>query len=87
MRVDRVKTSLVKPYEGPFKVIESGHKVYKLEIRGKFVYVSIDRLKPAFLAATDENTTMEPSIATSRSTKTNPADEAADQSTGDTRRV
>ena len=37
------------PYEGPFKVIHSGPKVFTIDRGGKLETVSIDRLKPAHL--------------------------------------
>lgn len=54
IRVDRVRTSLVKPYEGPFKVLERGEKIFKVEQNGKSTHVSIDRLKPAYTLACDD---------------------------------
>ena len=52
VRVDKVKTAMVSPYEGPFKVIKRMRKYFVLEIKGKNVSISIDRLKPAFIDTT-----------------------------------
>lgn len=57
VRVDRVRTSLVRPYEGPYKVIEAGEKCFKLDINGKQPVISIDRLKPAYTFAEHATTT------------------------------
>jgi cleavage and polyadenylation specificity factor subunit 1 len=49
VRRDSHRTALQNPYEGPFKVIHPGNKVFILEKGGKTETVSIDRLKPAHL--------------------------------------
>ena len=49
IRRDRVKTSLQKPYDGPYKVLERGDKYFTVEVRGKQDVVSLDRLKPAHM--------------------------------------
>lgn len=54
VRNDKVKPPLTKPFDGPFKVIERGEKHFKLEVKGKLTNISIDRMKPAFVPA-DEN--------------------------------
>ncbi|KAF0030341.1 hypothetical protein F2P81_017072 [Scophthalmus maximus] len=38
------------PYEGPFRVLESGDKHFVVDMGGKLERLSIDRLKPAHLA-------------------------------------
>lgn len=47
VRTDAVRTPLQQPYEGPFRVIKRREKFYTLDIKGKNVTVSIDRLKAA----------------------------------------
>jgi cleavage and polyadenylation specificity factor subunit 1 len=37
---------LAPPYEGPYKVVERGPKFFRLDIGGRTVSVSVDRLKP-----------------------------------------
>lgn len=49
LRQDFVRRPLEPPYAGPYKVIQRQPKYYKLEVRGKEVTVSIDRLKPAYI--------------------------------------
>ena len=44
------KPPLKRPYDGPFKVEERHSKYMDLNIRGKKSRVSIDRIKPAFVA-------------------------------------
>lgn len=48
MRQDFVRRPLEPPYAGPYKVLQRHPKFFKLEVRGKPLTVSIDRLKPAF---------------------------------------
>lgn len=47
--------SLDPPYAGPYKVLERGLKTFKLEIKGRTSTVTIDRLKPAYLAREENN--------------------------------
>lgn len=61
LRRDAVRLALQQPYEGPFPVKERHEKFFVINIRGKNTTVSIDRLKPAFLLASDDNTTVPPS--------------------------
>ena len=49
VRVDSVRRSLQRPYDGPFKVLKRKAKIYLLQISNQQKWVSIDRLKPAFL--------------------------------------
>ena len=42
-------TSLQRPSEGPFRVIESGAKTFKLDIRGRTETITVNRLKLAHL--------------------------------------
>ncbi|CAK1597613.1 unnamed protein product [Parnassius mnemosyne] len=53
LRQDFVRRSLQPPYAGPYKVIERGKKNFKIDVAGRIVNVSIDRLKPAYIL-TDE---------------------------------
>ncbi|XP_052901535.1 uncharacterized protein LOC128309181 [Anopheles moucheti] len=56
VRNDSVRPSLSPPYEGPFKVLNRAEKFFKLNIRGRTVNVSVDRLKPAY-SLEDQQTT------------------------------
>ena len=49
IRRDAHRTPLQRPYEGPFRVIESGSKTFKIDIGGKTETISVDRLKLAHL--------------------------------------
>ena len=49
IRRDMHRSPLQHPYEGPYKVISPGKKVFILDRGGKAESVSIDRLKPAHL--------------------------------------
>lgn len=49
VRVDKVKTGLTPPYDGPFKVIKRLRKYFTIDVRGKNQSISIDRLKPAYI--------------------------------------
>jgi len=51
MRLDRVRKSLEAPYQGPYRVLSRKPDVYTLDIKGKPVTVSVERLKPAVLPA------------------------------------
>lgn len=46
--------SLEPPYSGPYKVVTRGDKTFQIEILGKTVTVTIDRLKPAFTTKDEE---------------------------------
>lgn len=48
VRVDKVKTGLQAPFEGPFDVVRRFRKFFVVNIKGKNESVSIDRLKPAY---------------------------------------
>lgn len=49
LRRDCHRSPLERPYEGPFKVLTPGPKVFIIDRGGKAETVSIDRLKPAHL--------------------------------------
>ncbi|CAK1581092.1 unnamed protein product [Parnassius mnemosyne] len=48
LRQDAIKKALQPPYSGPFKVIERDKKTFKINVNGKIITVSVDRLKPAY---------------------------------------
>ena len=52
IRRDAPKAPLVRPYEGPFKVLEKKDKTFLVDLDGKPDWVAIDRLKPAFTDST-----------------------------------
>lgn len=55
VRIDRVKKSLERPFEGPYKVLNKSEKYFTLDIKTKAVNISIDRLKPAYTIADPQN--------------------------------
>lgn len=56
VRVDKVKTGLTAPYEGPFEVVKRFRKVYIIRQGGKETKISVDRLKPAKVERCSEET-------------------------------
>ena len=44
------RNSLQPPYQGPFQVVRRGETTYLVNIKGREVPVSLERLKPAFIA-------------------------------------
>ncbi|KAG6438745.1 hypothetical protein O3G_MSEX000189 [Manduca sexta] len=55
LRDDTVRRPLQPPYTGPFRVVDRAEdgKTMTLDIKGKCVVVSVDRLKPAFIDHTN----------------------------------
>ncbi|GBM83480.1 hypothetical protein AVEN_74101-1 [Araneus ventricosus] len=51
VRRDGVRKGLQPPYDGPYAVVKRVVKLYKMNIKGNLVNISIDRLKLAFFAA------------------------------------
>ncbi|KAL1518322.1 hypothetical protein ABEB36_001961 [Hypothenemus hampei] len=50
VRVGSIKPPLEAPYEGPYEVLERvSDRVFKVQINGKAVTISTERLKPAFI--------------------------------------
>lgn len=49
IRVDAVKKPLQPPYDGPYRVLKRGKKVFKIQLPNRYINVSIDRLKPAYV--------------------------------------
>ncbi|XP_023242776.1 uncharacterized protein LOC111640921, partial [Centruroides sculpturatus] len=50
VRHDAIRKPLQPPYDGPFQVLQRSDKTFRVNINGKEVTVTIDRLKPAFVA-------------------------------------
>lgn len=71
VRHDAVRSSLQKPYDGPFLVIHRADKNFLLQIRGKEKTISIDRLKPAFGVIDVEPTSTSSNINTKKQGCTN----------------
>ena len=53
VRHDAVRPSLTPPYKGPYRVLKRGDKAFLLEIGDVRDWVSIDRLKPAYMDAAE----------------------------------
>lgn len=62
LRFDAVKKSLQAPYNGPYEVISRNSKNFTIRINHKEHVVSIDRLKPAYLTASEEDQAPIPKI-------------------------
>lgn len=58
LRHDAIRSSLQRPYDGPYFVVKRSNKNFVLKVKDREVTVSIDRIKPAF-GVTDLN---EPAI-------------------------
>ena len=69
VRIDSHRSSLQRPYEGPFRIIATADKYFELDINGRFQKISIDRLKPAYVQATHlPNQTISPQVSTPQPT-------------------
>ena len=72
VRTDAVRAPLVRPYTGPFKVLEKSAKHFKILKNGRPDNVSVDRLKPAFIynnidkEREDESRNSEPEVTKPR---------------------
>ena len=49
VRRDGAKVPIQKPYDGPYQVLETADKTFKLQLGDKTDWVSIERLKPAHI--------------------------------------
>ena len=48
VRNDAISPPLTRPYSGPYEILKRKEKIYQLKINCKPVWISLDRLKPAF---------------------------------------
>ena len=72
VRHDAVKKPLQQPYDGPFQVIKRSPKFYTLNLNGRTDTVSIERLKPAYLASHDTSHAFSPHKPTTQPPNTPP---------------
>ncbi|XP_068224541.1 uncharacterized protein [Palaemon carinicauda] len=55
VRNDAHRPPLMRPYQGPYRVMRTAPKGYCLTIHGQENWVSVDRLKPAFLTVDNDD--------------------------------
>ncbi|GBM69794.1 Down syndrome cell adhesion molecule-like protein Dscam2 [Araneus ventricosus] len=48
VRRDSVRRPIQQPYDGPFRVLQRKEKDYKIQVKDKPIWISINRLKPVF---------------------------------------
>ena len=53
VRTDSVRKPLQPPYTGPYRVLKRHTKFFTVDVKGKPDAISLDRLKPAYLANPD----------------------------------
>ncbi|XP_071043386.1 uncharacterized protein [Parasteatoda tepidariorum] len=80
LRHDGVRKPLQPPYDGPYKVISRNDKTFDVLMKGAQRTVSIDRLKPTFLASDDPPPV--PASAQAVRTPTVPMTDASTQPAG-----
>ncbi|GBN64997.1 hypothetical protein AVEN_175645-1 [Araneus ventricosus] len=52
IRIARVRKPLEPPYDGPSTVVKRHDKYFTVTIKGKYINIYVDRLKPAYLLLT-----------------------------------
>lgn len=60
LRVETQRKALQPPYTGPHRVVKRGEKTLTIQVNGKEIVVSVDRVKPAFLVNEDDEATPGP---------------------------
>nr|XP_029723845.1 uncharacterized protein LOC115264312 [Aedes albopictus] len=53
VKVGAIKPPLTQPYDGPYRVVRRKKKLFIVDVNGKHIAVSIDRLKAAFMQVDD----------------------------------
>ena len=72
VRRDAHRTPFQCPYEGPFKVMQAGDKIFTIDRGGQKEFISVDRLKPAFVDLEHPVVVSEPKNRGSPSNKGHP---------------
>lgn len=70
LRVDVGRKSLQAPYEGPYPVLQRDEKVFRIQLPGREVNVSIDRLKPAYTLNEEASPSTDSTVKKTRSGRT-----------------
>ena len=55
VRVDSHRHPFQRPYDGPFRIVDTNEKYFTLDIKGRLEKISIDRLKTAHITKVDDN--------------------------------
>ena len=55
VRHDAAQPPLSPPYRGPFRVLQRREKAFQLQLGNRVDWVSIDRLEPSYIDATDHD--------------------------------
>ena len=82
VRNDAHRHPLQRPYDGPYRIIDTSDKFYTLDIKGRVEKVTVDRLKAAFvtpITTAEEKTVVSPSAEVSPTvpkTASSPAESA-----------
>ena len=85
VRHDAIRKPLDPPYDGPYQVISRHEKHFLLDIQGKQISVTLDRLKPAYLDSAPVTTT--PDTLTDSPTSDAPQSKILPRTTRSGRRV
>lgn len=65
LRTDAVRKPLQQPYTGPHEIVKRiSEKVYAVNVNGRITNVSVERLKPAFIADEEDSPKSEPETRT-----------------------
>ena len=62
VRNDSIRPSLSPPYDGPYPVLQRAEKYFKINVNGRPVNISVDRLKPAYTIDEQKRPTCDGSV-------------------------
>lgn len=80
VRNDTVRSPLIAPYDGPYRVIERNNKYFKIELPLRASNISIDRLKPAHIIKQDDDVAANAQPSHPHSSKPAPATSTSQRS-------